>query len=78
MKLIKYTKTFINKKPKYRLLFKFENGEYKAITSADFFFDDNLDIFDKVKDLIIGRNYEIRYSLFFKNKIIEFKEVLWL
>ena len=78
MKLIKYTKTFINKKPKYRLLFKSENGEYKVITNADFLFDDNLDIFDKVKDLIIGRNYEIRYSLFFKNKIIEFKEVLWL
>ena len=41
MKLIKYTKTFINKKPKYYLLFKSENGEYKAITSADFFDDNN-------------------------------------
>ena len=78
MKLISYRKTFINKKPKYYLLFKSENGEYKAITSADFFFDDSLDIFDIIKDLIIGRNYEICYSRYFKNKIIEFKEVLWL
>ena len=74
MKLIKYTKTFINKKPKYYLLFKSENDEYKAITSADFF-DDNLDIFVNIKDLIIGRNYEICYSRYFKDKIVEFKEV---
>jgi hypothetical protein len=31
---------------------------------------------ENIKDLVIGINYEIRYSLFFKNKIIEFKEVL--
>ena len=77
MKLISYRKTFINKNPKYYLLFKSENDEYKAITSADFF-DDNLDIFVNIKDLIIGRNYEICYSRYFKDKIVEFKEVLWL